>query len=736
MNIEELQEEARVAAAKHVAHMIQRPDQLEKVEHYKCRIIRKKASIEAMLKTAMQSQLDGVVNGLQQLQSALNHVTEIRTKFKELEESLGPLMNFSASVKQVREEHLIHSQYAVAMENLKHIFTVPESVEKTQQWISEGKLLHAHQSLTDLENSRDDLLFELHRLPTHSIQDVQLVKAYFVGVNQLSDQLGKQLWLVLKRSLNTVRKEPQVVVTAVRIIEREERADAYALERQKKSNFLPPGRPKKWKNRALEVLRDAVTERVEGNQFEDRSDNKMWLVRHLEVARMLIIEDFRVVKTLCSPCFPPHWDIVNQFFKMYHECLRKHLEEITTAGLVGNEYVTLLSWVIKTYPGPELLKHPEIGIDSNTLGSLLSQETIDELLAAYLKNMSSNYSEWMQKTLETEARDWRRPQLPESDGDGYYHTEATVIIFQMVEQNLQVSRTISDELMERALILGLDQITQYGLLYRDAINAFKTKHFEDRSQVPYFTHYMIAIVNNCLHATELAQQMKNRFHKDGDTSKSFERLFQTYERLRDDSACFLLEEAFLDLDPHFQDLLTRKWITSTVPIDTVCATLEDYFQDYMHLRPRNFDYVIREAELWIARKYISSVFQKKMVLKEERREAAKKMIREAGQIAALFAPASPSLASSRAIEDAPQEAISSLAEVVKSDLEMVSLELHSFIKKYPDVTQDQLVCLLSLRGDMGRLDARQMAVDLLSGKEKEDRKNTIFSQVPVASSIF
>lgn len=66
-------------------------------------------------------------------------------------------------------------------------------------------------------------------------------------MQQLSEQLGKQLWLLLGRSLNTVRKEPQVIVTAVRIIEREERADAYAVQRQKQSGFLPPDRPKRWK---------------------------------------------------------------------------------------------------------------------------------------------------------------------------------------------------------------------------------------------------------------------------------------------------------------------------------------------------------------------------------------------------------------------------------------------------------------------------------------------------------
>lgn len=45
--------------------------------------------------------------------------------------------------------------------------------------------------------------------------------------------------------------------------------------------------------------------------------------------------------------------------------------------------------------------------------------------------MSSNYADWMQKTVETEARDWRRPVVPETDGDGHYHTESIVIIFQV-----------------------------------------------------------------------------------------------------------------------------------------------------------------------------------------------------------------------------------------------------------------------------------------------------------------
>jgi exocyst complex component 3 len=42
MNVEVLELEARQTAIKHVSNMLQRPDQLEKVEQYKRRVIRKK----------------------------------------------------------------------------------------------------------------------------------------------------------------------------------------------------------------------------------------------------------------------------------------------------------------------------------------------------------------------------------------------------------------------------------------------------------------------------------------------------------------------------------------------------------------------------------------------------------------------------------------------------------------------------------------------------------------------
>jgi exocyst complex component 3 len=63
-------------------------------------------------------------------------------------------------------------------------------------------------------------------------------------------------------------------------------------------------------------------------------------------------------------------------------------------------------------------------------------------IAVNLQNMEMNYMEWMQKTLETEKLDWGNGTAPEGDDQGFFHTSAPVIIFQMIDQNLQVTRTI------------------------------------------------------------------------------------------------------------------------------------------------------------------------------------------------------------------------------------------------------------------------------------------------------
>lgn len=108
----------------------------------------------------------------------------------------------------------------------------------------------------------------------------------------------------------------------------------------------------------------------------------------------------------------------------------------------------------------------------------------------------------------------------------------------------------------------------------------------------------------------------------------------------------------------------------------------------------------------VAKKYITAMLQKKVSYKsyDESLAAAEKVKREINEIRKCF----KCIAATASDTNCPLDIIITLSEVLKcEDAEMLSLDIHQIVDKYPEITEDHLLRLLHLRGDMPRAELRE-----------------------------
>lgn len=729
--MEETNREAVAMAVQRVAGMLQRSDQLDKVEQYRRREARKKASVEARLKAAIQSQLDGVRTGLLQLHNALCDVKDIQNSLGDVSKDWRQSINTIENLKDVKDAVVQHSQLASAVENLKNIFSVPEIVQDTQDLIEQGELLQAHRKLMDLERSRDDLMYEQYRMDSGNKQEMDLIRRYFGQVQPLSDELAKQLWMVLQRAMVTVRRDPTMLVSVVRIIEREKIIDNRMLDRQKQTNFIPPGRPKRWKERMFQELKETVSRRIEGTQSETRDSDKMWLVRQLELTRKYVLDDLMVVRNLMVECFPPHYNTFSRFFNNYHAAVAANVRELAAGDLEANEIVSLLTWVLNTYSSVDMMGHPELKAecDVTQLEPLLTQDVVDELLSKYIQTFTSNITGWLRKALETDKKDWMKESEPEADQDGYYQTTLPAIVFQMFEQNLQVAAQVNDAFKEKVLEQCLKQMSSFLHRYKEEAINYKEEHLKDRQLPQCYVQYMIAIINNCQTFKESINSLKRKYSQSAEPSLYDDAIERTLNDVAREGCQFLLDEVFLDLEHHLNELLTRKWLTGSHAVDTICVTVEDYFSDFAKIKKPYNQEMTSAAHRRVVVEYMKAVMQKRITFKspEERKDGADRMIKESDQFKLLFRKLSGSEETDRLCD-----AIAAIAEVFKlSDTTMLSLEVSTLVSKYPDIREDHIMALLVVRGDASR-DTKQKVIETFNQTRPP---SSIYSPQPIFKDI-
>ncbi|XGW11761.1 hypothetical protein V3C99_012886 [Haemonchus contortus] len=731
------------AALDQIASLLQRPDQLEKLPEMRKRADRKMAAVEAMLRTGVQSQLEGIRTAIAHLHTAAEDISSIETGIAAIRHRLTPFPQLREKMRELRDANARHGQYAAAMENLKHIFNITKTIQDTKVALDQGKLLVAHKNIMDLELARDELLFEVHKSDSpNKDYEKNLLVTFFIKVDELVTDLSSNMWFVIGRALEMVKGSesgsgPQELVSCIRIVEREERIDNYYLDKKARgSAFMPPGRPRQWRKKAFEVLEKTVWSRVEGNQLEDRSLNKAWLARYLEVCRKVIVDDLQLARA-AVPCFPPDYQIYDRFVHMYHNCVCKRLREIAAEQMEKSELVQLLSW-IQTYGGEELLGNRRLQINTAALLDdvpVLSRSTLNSLYDSFVEMTRRDMKNWLDKTLSAEKDDWNKHVRPDEDNFGYFYTSLPNIMFGMLRDTVTLAKEVSVEVIPSVINLTIEEFFIFANKYKDAFTAYRNKYFENRSTFREFTSTMVAIANNlqtCIESTDkYMQQVRLSMESDeqqdggvaGRRAVSRQQIIDNIDRLnaRWSSAVgvavnYLLEEICEDLSPHLAELFSRKWIVGCSAPETICMTVQDYYADHRHLRPATRCALLMDLQFRIVGEYLKAIDSRRLTFAtyEERAAAGSRMKADAQRLEALF----KQLIDTDDINEPFSlicSLISSCGEVISlRDKSLLTLEVTTFSRKYPNIPVDLLAALLASRDDVSRSEAKQMAEEVVA----------------------
>uniref|UniRef100_A0A669R519 Exocyst complex component 3 like 1 n=1 Tax=Phasianus colchicus TaxID=9054 RepID=A0A669R519_PHACC len=363
--VEKAEKLARGAALKWASGVFYRPEKLEGLGHYRNRETQRNGSIQSRLKSTVQSYLEGVSTGLEQLRSAVQEVQSVCQDMGAARWALLDCADRFQDLQQMRALMAEHVQLASVVQVLPQLFSVHEVFSHTLQLLREQHLLEAHAELMMMEHLRDDILSQLHLRGLSNAQATVL--SYFSCLQELNESLAKQLWGIVSSSLQLVREDPVLFVTAIRIIEREEKIDDTLLL---DATFLPPGRPKGWRQKFYNVLQETITA-AHFNAIRMDAEGP-GLARHLAALQRDIVSELRVVKDLMVQCVPAHYNILSVCTATYHRALSGHLQDILREDLDKQALFLLLEWVLRMYPrsAPALQAGNQAVTNTQPLGTL------------------------------------------------------------------------------------------------------------------------------------------------------------------------------------------------------------------------------------------------------------------------------------------------------------------------------------------------------------------------------
>ncbi|XP_055476993.1 exocyst complex component 3-like protein isoform X3 [Psammomys obesus] len=603
---------ARGAALKWASGIFYRPEQLARLAQYRSREVQRNYSLEARIKSVVQSYLEGVQTGVWQLARALEAVQGTRGALSQAHHLLRGLSQTSQTLEPLRERVAQHKQLQVLTRLLPRLQAVPAAVAHTQTLIGAQRFLEAYVSLRELEQLQEETWTPLggQELPI------------FQGLGLLAEALGQAVEAAAGAAGRLAREDPALLVAAVRVAEVETERTTLGQA------------PRDWRQRCLRALQEGLERAHFASPVLPEPGA---LARWLEALQVALPAELAKAEALVAPCCPPNYHVVRLWAHTLHSGLRRRVQQLLSGPELGAaDTFALLHWTLHVYMGKEMMGNLELGpeADVSQLEPLLTSENIEQLEAAFVAQVQLSVAQWLKKALDGEVAEWSREQEPNTDPSGFYHSPMPAIVLQILAENIRVASLIGDSLHGRVHDMALSELGAFLRSFSDALIRFSRDHLRGEAMAPHYVPYLLAAFN---HQSALRSSVSVLL-PDGEASGFLTPVEAALDDVQRRVCRLVLEALQVELQPLFAALPSRRWLLSSELLDSVCEQTSHFCQDFWRVRKPAVQLLLAEAERTVVLQYLRSLMQGRLVCRgvEERTQAAERLRQDAAQLKELF----------------------------------------------------------------------------------------------------
>ncbi|TFK39982.1 exocyst complex component sec6 [Crucibulum laeve] len=683
---------APVSAAQAIGEYLQSPDDLVKISAFRKKLEKEKASIDSRLKNGVKEQLQATREGLRRLLTTRDNVQSIKDEMITIEKECEDPQIKVATFDQISRVSMVHRNFESTEEMVNNLLEMAAKLDDLEQMLASDSqdilgpapnLLLIHYRLNQLERFRNQTM---HQAKKASASSRSTLVRWFERLNNVIAAFDQYIAELAQNILKLVRAgHPEVVVKLIKIAEVEGREDekAVALRFVKKAAKLDAALKFKSMQADSRVLKHyrskitkTITESIKTNFDEayrrDENDPEAFLERLTWIYQDLIRIEEDVV-----PCFPAEYDIYSLYVREYHKALNTTVKKIAGSKPDAKVLLTLYEW-LKEYKK----NMKELNIPPELLEPPLLDGKEQSLIEDYLHVIIQKLDEWTMNLMKTEISEFtKREEPPELDSDGMYGTQGAVILFQMVNQQIDLATESGQGAILTRVVSESNRVMR-GIQdqWAKVVEGEFKKQIEKPEEVAGgLVEYCIALANDQIKSADYAEALLARL----EPLVSEKYRVTINERLNDaidgylDVAkkCMqtLIDIIFNDLKPATKNFFQPPWYDGIMR--QIVETMRDYMIDYQsYLNPSLLELLVEDLVDAFLVTYLNGLANSP---KLKMPAAAERMKEDISEVYSFFCTLRPAKEMEQHFE---------VAEMIQGMLEasqdMVFLSFWSFAKVY------------------------------------------------------